>query len=239
VNLVLEYASRTLIGTYLSPLSTGFAITGFGSAEIFPSLVHGATDGYIGSQIKLGKPDTTVISREMDASVIGLAQLDIVHRFMEGIDPDFLQFLRGAIATTIIESNLRVFEKWAPASKKNSKTRQAVQRAAARQYTRLQRAARDYRAEHFWRPTVEMVAILPKDELAHLAESLVELTSLHRRVSREIETVGGPIDVAVISKSDGFVWVKRKHYFSKDLNPQFVSNYMREIPSRSTANGRR
>jgi hypothetical protein len=29
-------------------------------------------------------------------------------------------------------------------------------------------------------------------------------------VSLDAETVGGPIDVAVISKCDGFVWVKRK-----------------------------
>jgi hypothetical protein len=37
------------------------------------------------------------------------------------------------------------------------------------------------------------------------------------------------VDVAVISKSDGFVWIKRKHYFKKELNPQFDINYMREI----------
>lgn len=69
---------------------------------------------------------------------------------------------------------------------------------------------------------------LPKDELANLAESLVSLTSLQRRVSREIETVGGAIDVAVISKGDGFVWIKRKHYFSADRNLRFVNAYFSE-----------
>jgi len=39
------------------------------------------------------------------------------------------------------------------------------------------------------------------------------------------ETVGGPIDVAVISKVDGFIWIKRKHYFKIELNPQFSANY--------------
>jgi hypothetical protein len=39
------------------------------------------------------------------------------------------------------------------------------------------------------------------------------------------ETVGGPIDVAVISKGDGFVWIKRKHYFERDLNPHFFRNH--------------
>jgi ribosomal protein L3 len=74
-----------------------------------------------------------------------------------------------------------------------------------------------------------MVSLLPKDELANLAESLVALTSLHRKVSRDLETVGGPIDVAIISKGDGFIWVKRKHYFRPELNAHFQLNYLREI----------
>ena len=42
-----------------------------------------------------------------------------------------------------------------------------------------------------------------------------------------LETVGGPIDVAVISKGDGFIWVNRKHYFEPDKNPQFFSRFQR------------
>ena len=44
----------------------------------------------------------------------------------------------------------------------------------------------------------------------------------------DAETVGGPIDVAVISKGDGFIWIKRKHYFSTELNPCFNQNYFRK-----------
>lgn len=68
-----------------------------------------------------------------------------------------------------------------------------------------------------------MVEFMPKPELAKLAEALVSLTSLKRRVSRGMDTVGGPIDVAVISKSDGFVWAKRKHYFPSELNARYMS----------------
>jgi len=66
---------------------------------------------------------------------------------------------------------------------------------------------------------------LLKDELAAMAEALVNLTKFKRRVSTARETVGGPIDVAVITKGDGFVWVKRKHYFSPDLNPRVIARY--------------
>ena len=78
-------------------------------------------------------------------------------------------------------------------------------------------------------PVIDAMRALPKDELAAMAEALVNLTSFKRRVSMEEETVGGPIDVAVISKGDGFVWIKRKHYFRPELNPR----YFRGLPGRS------
>lgn len=71
---------------------------------------------------------------------------------------------------------------------------------------------------------LDMVHYMPKSELAVMAESLVSLTSMKRRVSAETETVGGPVDVAVISKGEGFVWIKRKHYFDPSLNPRYFIN---------------
>lgn len=53
----------------------------------------------------------------------------------------------------------------------------------------------------------------------------ISLTSLVRRMQPGEETVGGPVDVAVISKGDGFVWINRKHYFKPELNASFFSNY--------------
>jgi len=85
-----------------------------------------------------------------------------------------------------------------------------------------------YRQEVHVSPIVNVVGILPKDELASMAEALVNLTSFKRRITMDAETVGGPIDVAVISKGDGFVWIKRKHYFKPELNPHFFRNYFRE-----------
>jgi len=58
-----------------------------------------------------------------------------------------------------------------------------------------------------------------------MAEALVNITSLKRKVSTDQDTVGGPTDVAIISKVDGFVWIKRKHYFGIDLNPHFSKKY--------------
>jgi hypothetical protein len=88
---------------------------------------------------------------------------------------------------------------------------------------RLRRAWSDAKKTRYSDPVMQMVTSLPKDELGAMAESLVNLTKFKRRVSSAQETVGGPIDVAVITKGDGFVWVKRKHYFDRHLNPRYFN----------------
>ena len=72
-------------------------------------------------------------------------------------------------------------------------------------------------------PILKSIRSLPKDELANLSESLINITSLKVKVQDNLETVGGDVDVAIITKGDGFVWTKRKHYFEKSFNPQFFN----------------
>lgn len=71
------------------------------------------------------------------------------------------------------------------------------------------------------KPILRSIQFLPKDELSNLAESLINLTSLKRKVQGGLETVGGDVDVAIITKGDGFIWTKRKHYFKPELNPHY------------------
>lgn len=67
------------------------------------------------------------------------------------------------------------------------------------------------------------MASLPISDMTALAKSLIELESLKERVTNSSESVSGPIDVAAITKHDGFVWIERKHYFRPELNPRFFS----------------
>ncbi|WP_141214044.1 hypothetical protein [Mycobacterium marinum] len=96
----------------------------------------------------------------------------------------------------------------------------AFQQIAKRQLGNFETAINKLESERFRKPMERSIAVLPKDELGLLAESLVNLTSLRQRMSiNQQNTVGGAIDVAVISIGDGFVWLNRKHYFNTELNP--------------------
>ena len=59
-------------------------------------------------------------------------------------------------------------------------------------------------------------------EMVHLAETLIVLQSLKERITTHSESVGGPVDIAVITKAEGLVWIKRKHYFEADRNLPYV-----------------
>lgn len=61
---------------------------------------------------------------------------------------------------------------------------------------------------------------MPIQDAIDLAEFLVYSTIQFVRFSPGNPTVGGPIEVATITKHEGFKWVRRKHYFSSDLNPR-------------------
>lgn len=68
-------------------------------------------------------------------------------------------------------------------------------------------------------------ALTTKEDLAELAVNLIYLTSLMRRITPDMESVGGPVDVAIVSKGDGFIWIKRKHYFDPALNRCYFDTY--------------
>ena len=66
---------------------------------------------------------------------------------------------------------------------------------------------------------------IPKPEVfeVRIPQFLKIVRSLKERVTRPSASVSRPIDVAVISKNDGFIWIKRKHYFDPKLNPRFFA----------------
>ena len=76
-----------------------------------------------------------------------------------------------------------------------------------------------YMQEEYVDGIVEAVASFNIEDMANMAESLIAVTNLQRHISSSDESVGGPIDVAVITRSEGFIWVKHKEWFSQDLNP--------------------
>jgi len=59
----------------------------------------------------------------------------------------------------------------------------------------------------------------PSLDAIDLARFLVDVTKGFIRFSiTKAKTVGGPIEVAVITKHEGYRWVQRKHFYAPELN---------------------
>jgi hypothetical protein len=60
---------------------------------------------------------------------------------------------------------------------------------------------------------------MPLGESVDLARFLVETTIHFVRFAPGDPSVGGPVEIAALTRHEGFKWVQRKHYYPPDLNP--------------------
>jgi len=64
-----------------------------------------------------------------------------------------------------------------------------------------------------------VLAAMPLQDAIDLGKFMVDVTKKFSRFKPGAPTVGGPIEIAAISKHEGFRWVSRKYYFERALNP--------------------
>lgn len=224
INLFTKFLTGLMVRN-----TSGIVIAGFGTEDICPVLESFSIEGKISNYLKYKKNEDACAEINFEknsAAIIPFAQSEMVSTFMTGADPNY----HNAIDTDmeqifisypqILVDNIDCLSDEA---KENMKKH--LKEIGQKEFNKYREKLSEYRTEQYINPVMKVVRGLPKDELAAMAETLISLTSFKRRVSMEEETVGGPIDVAVISKGDGFVWIKRKHYFERELNQQFFANY--------------
>jgi hypothetical protein len=225
---IKEYIGYVLSKDVLSSYRTGIVIAGFGDEEIFPSLSHIEIDGIVCGKLKKNiKNHVDIDRRGTHAEILGFAQDDMVQSFVNGVDPQYRDYTVKIIREAIEETAKIVLT---PVLNNQIKTDEII----AKIKPDFEKLSVDYSKKsdnfinsRFTQEIKSMVRAMPKQDLATLAESLIEITSLKRKVTRARETVGGDVDVAVISKSEGLVWVRRKHYFPSDINSRFFSRHFK------------
>ena len=224
INLFTKFPSGLVTSNH-----SGIVIAGFGTNDVFPVLESFSVESKVDNCLKYKKERGVNINLQNDATIIPFAQSEMVSTFMTGAAPNYHNTIDRDIEeifTSYPEVLVDNIDCLNQEDKENLK--QHLKEVGQKEFEKYRKKLSEYRTDHFINPVMQVVQGLPKDELAAMAESLINLTSFKRRVSMEEETVGGPIDVAVISKGDGFVWIKRKHYFQGELNQQFFANYYKE-----------
>ena len=201
---------------------TGVVVAGFGNREVFPAVETLEVYRVLAHRTKYRKRPPAQIRHDNRAIIAPFAQAEMVHTFMEGIDPRLQAFVQQSLSRTFEDLPNKLVDALGAGLDAQKRLRDTLRTLSEKALAALRKDWGKYQRERHIDPIIQVVSILPKDELASLAESLVNLTVLRRHTSTEAETVGGPIDVAVITKGDGFVWINRKHYFDPKLNPRYI-----------------
>lgn len=210
---------------YHPDLATGIVIAGFGKKEHFPVMHSFDIGGVYRGRLKFGPIYHEEVGLKKPSIIVPYAQSEMVRTFLSGMSTELDYHYLNILMKFIKSIPKFVLSEATGFRGKNlqdriDKVMPMLMEATFATFGDL----RDYKKNEHAQPIIDAIRFLPKDQLAHVASSLVNLNSFQKRMSLHPETVGGPIDVAVISKGDGFVWIERKHYFRKELNPHYFRN---------------
>lgn len=224
-NLIKEYEKSEInlnnlkkcFCSYIINISTGIVIAGFNKKDMFPSCVSFKIIGNINDEILYYDIDTKL--NYSQPLILPFAQTDVIITYLSGINENIENQLKQQFERLIetYTSNISYV--------KNAKDKDEISEIKRLLINNFNDNINILKKE-FYLPILKTVDSLPKEELGNLASTLIEITSLKRKIDSNLESVGGNIDVALISKGDGFIWKKRSPYFNPKLNPQFFDEKM-------------
>lgn len=222
----------------LSESLSGVVIAGFGRRDYFPVMQVFELGEVFKGRLKYRLAKSEKISASTPSVVQPFAQAEMVETFLRGISPEIELRMIQEVVTAVVElpdvvigaiSDLTDVQKEHWRDKIRPQSAEALEAFVAK--------LEKHRLEKHLGPILRAIINLPIDELAHVAASLVNLNLFQKRMSLSPETVGGPIDVAVISKGDGFIWIERKHYFREELNTHYFDRRRRAAPTAKSNEG--
>ena len=220
-----ELCINIIVTSETTGVFTGFAIAGYGHEEYVPQLKSFELElSVLGIHKVRNGPSHDV--RADGAGIVPFAQMDMVQTFVEGKAREYDFALHSAIDEFFVGCKNAILND--PSQSANVVAAcQAYDDHNAQLHAHVDDRLKTFAWNKYIGPILSNIQSMPKEELALMAEALINLTAMKRHAASAAETVAGPTDVAIISKGDGFIWKQRKHYFSPDLNLGFRSNYFR------------
>ena len=191
---------------------TGVVFAGFGARETFPSMRSYLTSSVILGILKRKRDRDATVNSESGPVFQPFAQDRMIRTFLTGMDPYLRMFMFGE---TLKLSTGLVHDIVQRTPNLSSSQRDAI----AKDYSEnnLNHALHgffhsidQYQYAVHTRPIFRAINSLPKKELGETAASLIKLNSFQQKVMHSVETVGGPIDVAVITRNGGLEWSREK-----------------------------
>ena len=208
-DVLLQFFHRSLINDdFNQPLASEIIFVGYGEDDIFPASQRLYISGMVGAGIKYKIEEISKITHSLSAEIRPFAQTDVMFTLMKGVSPQSDQEYRDAtieLEEGIIDdiSQLLENEKVSPKIIKKIE-KLSYEKVHERYVERID----TFVQENFISGVVNALESFNLEEMAKMSENLIAVTNLQRHISSSEESVGGPIEVAVITKTGGFKWIK-------------------------------
>lgn len=191
--------------------ASGLVFIGYGSGDLFPSYHSIYVSGIFDGKLRWCQDDSDRIEAEKRTSIIcPFAQDDVIMTMVNGIAPD--------LQTKTEEESREEISGYRQEVINILKGAQVPEDVIAKvsgididgygqTFTKHIEA---FMNDNYIKGVLDAVESFNMGDLADMAGSLISVTNLQRRFSSSEESVGGPVDVAVMTRADGFRWVRRK-----------------------------
>jgi hypothetical protein len=191
---------------------TGFVFAGFGTEDRYPAVATCYMSAIVGGIAKRGAPVVDAIDGEIRSRIRVYADSEVTHAFIRGIDFNLERRLYGGFRMMLHGLVDQIVEAMpASDSAQRENVRGRFQRDFVPKYfDAFHRMIADYQQQAFINPILRVLEIAGRNEIAETARDLVGLNVFKKRIMAQKQTVGGAIDVAVISREGGFQWWSRQ-----------------------------
>jgi len=162
---------------WASMMTSGIVVAGFGEKDVFPDINEFRIEGVVCGHLKYVEKKHQGISFNNTSSIIPFAQREMVATFMEGMEPSLKQEIEGFWAEIFKKYPELLFshlEKHKTVI--DNKIKEKIISDSEKIFIKYKEKLKNIQRQYYISPVVSVVGMLPKEELAMMAEALVNLT---------------------------------------------------------------
>jgi hypothetical protein len=191
---------------------TGLVFGGYGDEDRYPVVTTWFVSAIINGIVKRTESSTDAIDTDTRSRIRVFADSEVTNAFIRGVDFNLERRFYGGFQTmmnVLVEKVVSAFPE-ADASKRANVMQNFQQDFVPRYLQSFHMMMAQYQQSAFVNPILRVLEIASRKELGDTARELVGLNIFKKRIMAQKETVGGAIDVAVISRDGGFQWASKQ-----------------------------
>ena len=192
---------------------TYLVFAGYGETEPYPSICKCVVTGIKEGKIQYDK-GISIISDNQESKIFAEGQPDIIEAITYGVQTKRIDDICNRLSK-LIKELVKLQNQYQNTPNLHL---DAIDDGTIRQEVK---EVIDNSKELHFKQLKDLVKGYNLQEMACLAENLIKATELHRKITFQQESVGGLIDLAVITREDGFQWLNRKSWYEPSKGGQY------------------